>query len=71
MIAKEKSGGKKVRTTYETSDRMAGTQLDRLADKSVSSGENASRKRRLLKGPEEFREIREDQRKEDQRKKER
>jgi hypothetical protein len=33
-------------------------QLDQLADQSASAEEQASRKRRLLKGPEEFRDIR-------------
>jgi hypothetical protein len=39
---------------------IAGKQLDRLADQSASSEEQASRKRRLLKGPEEFRGLRVD-----------
>jgi hypothetical protein len=34
---------------------LAGKQLDQLADQSATSEEQASRKRRLLKGPEEFR----------------
>jgi hypothetical protein len=39
---------------------MAGDILDRHADLSASSEEQASRKRRLLKGPKEFRELRRD-----------
>jgi hypothetical protein len=39
---------------------MAGKQLDQLADQSATSEEQASRKRRLLKGPEEFRGLRVD-----------
>lgn len=39
---------------------MAGEQIDRLADQSATHGERASRKRRLLKGPKEFRDIRTD-----------
>jgi Arc/MetJ-type ribon-helix-helix transcriptional regulator len=39
---------------------MAGEQLDQLADQSATTAEQASRKRRLLKGPEEFREVRVD-----------
>ena len=39
---------------------MAGQEIDRLVDQSLPVGERASRKRRLLKGPKEFREIRED-----------
>jgi hypothetical protein len=37
---------------------MAGDILDQYADLSASSEERASRKRRLLKGPKEFRELR-------------
>jgi hypothetical protein len=39
---------------------MAGAEIDRLVDQSIPHEERASRKRRLLKGPKEFREIRED-----------
>jgi hypothetical protein len=39
---------------------MAGAAIDRHADPSASSAEQASRKRRLLKGPKEFRELRRD-----------
>jgi len=39
---------------------MAADQLDKLADPSASAQEQASRKRRLLTGPEEFREMRVD-----------
>jgi hypothetical protein len=39
---------------------LAGAQIDRMVDKSAPVEEQASRKRRLLKGPEEFREIRVD-----------
>lgn len=39
---------------------MAGEAIDRHADQSASSAEQASRKRRLLKGPKEFRELRRD-----------
>jgi hypothetical protein len=39
---------------------MAGDILDQHADLSASSEEQASRKRRLLKGPKEFRELRRD-----------
>ena len=37
-----------------------GKQLDQLADQSVSAEEQESRKRQLLKGPEEFRGVRVD-----------
>jgi len=39
---------------------MAGAAIDRLTDKSAPHEERASRKRRLLKGPKEFREWRRD-----------
>jgi tellurite resistance-related uncharacterized protein len=41
-------------------DKMAGDVLDQHADLSASSEEQASRKRKLLKGPKEFRELRRD-----------
>jgi hypothetical protein len=37
---------------------MAGNQLDQLVDLSASVEEQASRKRRLLRGPEEFQNVR-------------
>ena len=39
---------------------LAGTVIDNLADSAASVGDRASRKSRLLKGPEEFREARVD-----------
>jgi hypothetical protein len=42
---------------------LAGQVIDRLADRSATSEEWESRKRKLLKGPKEFRNIRRDQRK--------
>ncbi len=39
---------------------LATVAIDRLADKSAPAEERASRKRRLLKGPAEFRELRTD-----------
>jgi len=39
---------------------MAAQELDRVADRTASSEERETRKRRLLKGPSEFREIRRD-----------
>jgi hypothetical protein len=39
---------------------MAGKQLDQLADQSATTEEQAVRKRRLLKGPEEFQSARVD-----------
>jgi hypothetical protein len=40
--------------------KLAGDQLDRMSDKSASAEEQEIRKRRLLKGPIEFREFRKD-----------
>jgi hypothetical protein len=39
---------------------LAGEQIDKLADSSATDEERHSRKRRLLKGPGEFRDIRGD-----------
>ena len=39
---------------------MASQQIDRLGDQSTAQEQRASRKRRLLKGPKEFRNIRDD-----------
>jgi hypothetical protein len=39
---------------------MAGEAIDHHTDQSASTEEQASRKRRLLKGPKEFRELRKD-----------
>ena len=41
-------------------EEIAGQEIDRLSDRSATSEQRASRKRRLLKGPKEFRDIRED-----------
>lgn len=40
---------------------MAGREIDRLGDRAASSDERAQRKRRLIKGPREFRDLRGDQ----------
>lgn len=40
---------------------LAGKIIDRHADRSATSEERESRKRRLLKGPKEFRDVRRDQ----------
>jgi hypothetical protein len=49
--------GKK--STSKASD-MAGKEIDRMGDKSATDEERTSRKRRLLKGPTEFRDFRSD-----------
>jgi hypothetical protein len=48
------------RARANKADAIAADQLDQLADLSASAEEQASRKRRLLKGPEEFRNLRVD-----------
>ena len=40
--------------------KIAGKEIDRRVDQSVPAEERASRKRRLLKGPKEFRDMRRD-----------
>jgi hypothetical protein len=49
--------------TSSSASDLAGKQLDKLLDKTVPAEEQASRKRLLLKGPEEFREHRVDRKK--------
>jgi hypothetical protein len=46
--------------TVAKARRLAGEAIDRLLDKSAPPREQAKRKRRLLKGPPEFRKIRAD-----------
>ena len=46
--------------TAARASRLAGEAIDRLVDKSAPPAEQAQRKRRLIKGPPEFRDIRAD-----------
>jgi hypothetical protein len=48
------------RSDSPTARDLAAAQIDRLADPAAPAEEQASRKHRLLKGPEEFREARVD-----------
>jgi hypothetical protein len=52
------------RSTFEKTSakakELAAAQIDRMVDASAPVEEQASRQRRLLKGPEEFREVRVD-----------
>jgi hypothetical protein len=41
-------------------NEMAAGAIDKMTDKDASADDQASRKRRLLKGPEEFRDVRVD-----------
>ena len=52
--------GRPSRKAARSARSAAGSTLDHLADKTASAGEQASRKRRLLKGPREFRAVRKD-----------
>jgi hypothetical protein len=56
------AGGKKqpARAGKKKALEMAGREIDSLGDKSASDEEQAKRKRRLLKGPSEFRDMRVD-----------
>jgi hypothetical protein len=47
--------------TAARASRMAGRQIDKIGDPSASPEERRVRKRRLLKGPSEFRDMRGDQ----------
>jgi hypothetical protein len=49
----------------ERAKQLAAKTIDRLADPAAATEEAARRKRRLLKGPEEFRELRRDLEKKD------
>jgi hypothetical protein len=48
------------RSDSPTARDLAAAQIDRLTDPAAPADEQAHRKRRLLKGPEEFREVRVD-----------
>jgi len=43
-----------------TASEMGGSMVDQLGDKAAPSREQAKRKRRLVKGPSEFRDMRDD-----------
>jgi hypothetical protein len=52
---RQSSEGQKLRAR-----EMAGNAIDSMTDVTAHADDQASRKRRLLKGPEEFREVRVD-----------
>jgi hypothetical protein len=56
------SGADGPEMTRKISD-IAGKQIDSMADPTATDEERASRKRRLLKGPSEFRQMRSDRKK--------
>ena len=53
-------GEGKANTTKRDASQLAANVIDKLADGAASADDRASRKSRLLKGPEEFREARVD-----------
>jgi hypothetical protein len=55
-----KVSGKKNATQRSRASDMAGSELDKQVDKTASAEDQATRKRRLLKGPQEFRDVRVD-----------
>jgi hypothetical protein len=48
------------RKAAATASELAAREIDRLADPSATKEEQAKRKRRLIKGPREFRRLRRD-----------
>jgi hypothetical protein len=50
----------KIEDQKQRAREMAGRAIDKMADASASLDDRASRKRRLIKGPEEFRNVRRD-----------
>ncbi len=46
------------RSAKRKAAKMANREIDRLGDKTATRAEQARRKRRLIKGPREFRDIR-------------
>ena len=60
-LATAKPALKRNKKTAAKAADLAGTMIDWLGDKSAPPEEQAKRKRRLLKGPSEFREMRSDQ----------
>jgi hypothetical protein len=59
-MATKKHNTDKVKRSRRKAAEMAGRQIDRLGDQAVTSKERAQRKRRLVKGPREFRDLRRD-----------
>jgi hypothetical protein len=54
------AGARKNPKAASKASAMAGEQIDKMADASASDDERHTRKQRLLKGPQEFRDIRGD-----------
>lgn len=56
---KDPKGAARRRSQRKAAD-MAGREIERLGDPAATSQERAKRKRRLIKGPREFRDVRGD-----------
>ena len=63
-LAGSKSAGPTSAESAERARQLAAKTIDDLVDPAAPAEETANRKRRLLKGPEEFREVRVDSGKE-------
>jgi hypothetical protein len=59
----ERVGGPSSEKAAAKAAEIAGQEINRLGDRSATDEQRARRKRRLLKGPKEFRDIRDDQHK--------
>ena len=57
-LSNAKRGGRRSADATKNASIMAGCTIDRLADTSAPHEEQASRKKRLLQGPKEFRKMR-------------
>lgn len=59
-LASAPAAGRRGTATKAKASELAGEMIDRLSDRSAPPEEQAKRKRRLIKGPSEFREMRND-----------
>jgi hypothetical protein len=57
-LAGAKPKGRRTAAATESASAMAGRAIDRLADTAAPAKEQASRRKRLLHGPKEFRKMR-------------
>jgi hypothetical protein len=60
-LAHSKPIGRRSAESVDRAKQLAAKAIDGLVDPAASADEAANRTRRLLKGPEEFREVRQDQ----------
>jgi hypothetical protein len=59
-LASAKPPARRAEKNVAKAKELAGATIDRLVDPAAPADEKASRKRRLLKGPEEFQDLRVD-----------